>query len=113
MRWATPTARSPTTGRPSPRRPGLQGGFIWEWKDHGLRRRLPDGSERLAYGGDFGDTPNDGNFVADGLMSADLEPHPAMREVAWVYRPVTVALQGGARTRSLRRHQPPIVRRPR
>ena len=36
--------------------PGLQGGFIWEFKDHGLRRRLPDGSERLAYGGDFGDT---------------------------------------------------------
>ena len=36
---------------------------------------------------------NDGNFVADGLMSADLEPHPAMREVAWVHRPVTVSLR--------------------
>ena len=82
--------------------PGLQGGFIWEWKDHGLRRELPDGSVRLAYGGDFGDTPHDGNFVADGLMSADVEPHPAMREVAWVYRPVTVSSHGGARTRSLR-----------
>jgi beta-galactosidase len=82
--------------------PGLQGGFIWEWKDHGLRRRLSDGSLRLAYGGDFGDSPNDGNFVADGLMSADLEPHPAMREVAWVYRPVTVSLAGGVRSRSLR-----------
>ncbi len=70
--------------------PGLQGGFLWEWKDHGLRQRLPDGRVRLAYGGQFGDTPNDCNFVADGLMSADLEPHPAMREVAWVYRPVTV-----------------------
>ncbi len=70
--------------------PGLQGGFLWEWKDHGLRQRLPDGRRRLAYGGQFGDTPNDCNFVADGLMSADLEPHPAMREVAWVYRPVTV-----------------------
>ncbi|MEA3183965.1 MAG: beta-galactosidase, partial [Ilumatobacteraceae bacterium] len=82
--------------------PGLQGGFIWEWKDHGLRRHLPDGSDRLAYGGDFGDTPNDGNFVADGLVSADLEPHPAMREVAWVYRPVTVSLQGSAANRKLR-----------
>jgi beta-galactosidase len=81
--------------------PGLQGGFIWEWKDHGLRRQLSDGSKRLAHGGDFGDTPNDGNFVADGLMSADLEPHPAMREVTWVYRPVTVALKGGERSRSL------------
>lgn len=72
--------------------PGLQGGFLWEWKDHGLRQRLGDGRVRLAYGGQFGDEPNDCNFVADGLMSADLEPHPAMREVAWVHRPVTVEL---------------------
>ena len=43
--------------------------------------------------------PNDGNFVADGLMSADLVPHPAMQEVAWVHRPVVVAL--GADRRSL------------
>ncbi|CAN5371508.1 glycoside hydrolase family 2 TIM barrel-domain containing protein [soil metagenome] len=82
--------------------PGLQGGFIWEWKDHGLRQRLADGTVRLAYGGDFGDEPHDGNFVADGLVSADLEPHPAMREVAWVYRPVTVELGGSRRSPSLR-----------
>jgi beta-galactosidase len=81
--------------------PGLQGGFIWEWKDHGLRRQLPDGSVRLAYGGDFGEAPHDGNFVADGLVSADLEPHPAMREVAWVYRPVTVSLGGSRRAPEL------------
>ena len=78
--------------------PGLQGGFIWEWKDQALRQRLPDGRVRLAYGGQFGDIPNDGNFVADGLVSADLEPHPAMRELAWVYRPVTVVrARGGLR----------------
>ncbi len=71
--------------------PALQGGFIWEWKDHGLRQRLSDGRTRLAYGGQFGDTPNDGNFVADGLVGSEGEPHPAMREVAWVYRPVAVA----------------------
>ncbi len=70
--------------------PGLQGGFLWEWKDHGLRQRPAGGTERLAYGGQFGDEPNDCNFVADGLMSADLEPHPAMAEVAWVHRPVVV-----------------------
>jgi beta-galactosidase len=81
--------------------PGLQGGFIWEFKDHGLRQELPDGTVRLAYGGDFGDKPNDGNFVADGLISADLEPHPAMREVAWVYRPVTVKVRGSGRSRAL------------
>lgn len=76
--------------------PGLQGGFVWEWKDHGLRQTLPDGRTRLAYGGQFGDEPNDANFVADGLVSADLEPHPAMRELAWVHRPVAVeAAPGG------------------
>lgn len=72
--------------------PGLQGGFLWEWKDHSLRQTLPDGTVRLAYGGQFGDAPSDGNFVADGLVSADLDPHPALREVAWVHRPVTVEL---------------------
>ena len=79
--------------------PGLQGGFLWEWKDHGLRQRLADGRARIAHGGQFGDRPHDGNFVADGLMSAELEPHPAMREVAWVYRPVTVEAAGRDRVR--------------
>ncbi len=73
--------------------PGLQGGFIWEWKDHGLLTRLPNGRRGFAYGGQFGEDRHDGNFVADGLMAADLVPHPAMQEVAWVYRPVTVALE--------------------
>ena len=84
--------------------PGLQGGFIWEWKDHGLLVRLPNGERGFAYGGQFGDEPNDGNFVADGLMSADLRPHPAMQEVAWVYRPVAVALDHGALSVTNRRH---------
>ena len=46
----------------------LQGGFIWEWANHGLSRKLDDGSggSFYAYGGDFGDEPNDGNFVMDG-----------------------------------------------
>jgi beta-galactosidase len=71
--------------------PGLQGGFVWEWKDHGLVQRRVDGTVQFAYGGMFGDEPNDFNFVADGLVAADLAPHPAMRELAWVYRPVTVS----------------------
>ncbi|BDZ41934.1 beta-galactosidase [Paraoerskovia sediminicola] len=75
--------------------PGLQGGFIWEWKDHGLRQRLDDGSTRLAYGGQFGDTPHDANFVADGLVSADVVPHPAAAEVTWVHRPVVSTLVDG------------------
>ncbi|HEY6014094.1 MAG TPA: glycoside hydrolase family 2 TIM barrel-domain containing protein, partial [Candidatus Limnocylindrales bacterium] len=60
--------------------PGLQGGFIWEWWDHGLVQRLPDGTRRWAYGGDFGETPHDGNFVADGMNWPDRRPKPAMWE---------------------------------
>jgi beta-galactosidase len=83
--------------------PGLQGGFIWEWKDHGLLTRLPNGRRGFAYGGQFGDEPNDGNFVADGLMAADLEPHPGVQEVMWVYRPVVVSLDGEVLTIANRR----------
>jgi beta-galactosidase len=68
------------------RTPGLQGGFIWEWWDHGLVQQLPDGSRRWAYGGDFGDVPNDGNFCIDGVVfpigrpsrpSGSITPSPA------------------------------------
>ena len=79
--------------------PRLQGGFIWEWKDHGIRTVLPNGRRGFAYGGQFGEEPHDGNFVADGLMSSDLLPHPAMQEVAWVYRPVAVTRAGRGRLR--------------
>ena len=72
----------------------LQGGFVWEWKDHGIRQQLPNGRQRFAYGGQFGDRPNDGNFVADGLVSPEGRPHPAMQEVAWVHRPVAVEAVG-------------------
>src|SRR5258705_517750 len=60
--------------------PGLQGGFIWEFWDHGLVQTLPDGRTRWAYGGDFGDEPNDGNFVCDGMVWPDRRPKPAMWE---------------------------------
>ncbi|MFM7755600.1 MAG: glycoside hydrolase family 2 TIM barrel-domain containing protein [Actinomycetota bacterium] len=72
----------------------LQGGFIWEWKDHGLRQDVGDGGQRFAYGGQFGDVPNDGNFVADGLVSPEGVPHPAIQEVQWVHRPVAVEAAG-------------------
>ncbi len=87
--------------------PGLQGGFIWEWKDHGITQRLPGGGSRFAFGGQFGDVPNDGNFVADGLMHSDLVPHPAMREVAWVHRPVQVrrTKRNGVESLSVRNRQ--------
>ncbi len=55
--------------------PGLQGGFIWEWKDHGLTTTLPNGKKGYAYGGQFDEPIHDGNFVADGIM--DVGPHSA------------------------------------
>ncbi len=71
-------------------KPGLQGGFIWEWLDHGLRQKTADGKEFFAYGGDFGDTPNDANFVCDGLVSPDRIPHPAMWEHKHLAQPVAI-----------------------
>ncbi|HEU5078470.1 MAG TPA: glycoside hydrolase family 2 TIM barrel-domain containing protein [Opitutaceae bacterium] len=72
--------------------PGLQGGFIWEWVEHGLRKTTPDGREFYAYGGDFGDEPNDANFVLDGLVSADREPHPAVWEHKHLAQPIAIEL---------------------
>ncbi len=69
---------------------GLQGGFIWEWRDHGLDQRLADGSVRAAYGGDFGDEPNDGNFCIDGITFPDLGPKPALWEHRALALPVSV-----------------------
>ncbi|HKJ90270.1 MAG TPA: glycoside hydrolase family 2 TIM barrel-domain containing protein [Oceanipulchritudo sp.] len=67
---------------------GLQGGFIWEWVDHGLSAVSDDGSSFFAYGGDFGDTPNDANFVCDGLVGPDRERHPACHELQFLARPI-------------------------
>jgi beta-galactosidase len=69
---------------------GLQGGFIWEWRDHGLDLPLPDGRVRHAYGGDFGDVPNDGTFVCDGITFPDRTPKPAFSEHKQLASPVRV-----------------------
>ena len=70
--------------------PRLAGAFIWEWADHGIRRTAPDGQEYWAYGGDFGDVPNDGNFCCDGVVLPDRTPHPAMAEVHKVYQYILI-----------------------
>ncbi len=66
----------------------IQGGFIWEWADHGILRHTRDGRPFHAYGGDFGETPHDANFVCDGLVGADRRPHPAMREFMHLAQPL-------------------------
>jgi beta-galactosidase/evolved beta-galactosidase subunit alpha len=70
--------------------PNIQGGFVWEWADHGIRMHDDNGREWYAYGGDFEDTPNDGNFVCDGLVFPDRTPSPALIEFKKVIEPVKV-----------------------
>jgi len=70
----------------------IQGGFVWEWCDHGIRVREKDGRTWFAYGGDFGDIPNDGNFVCDGLVFPDRVPSPGLVEYKKAIEPVKVEL---------------------
>lgn len=87
--------------------PSLAGAAIWEWDEHGLAKPQ-DGSplqlnnhpddyhlrdnEFWAYGGDFGDKPNEGNFCMRGLVSTDKKPNPHYFEVQKVYQPVVFQL---------------------
>ncbi|WP_337589409.1 glycoside hydrolase family 2 TIM barrel-domain containing protein [Paenibacillus contaminans] len=68
----------------------LQGGFVWEWLDHGICRKTAEGVEYFAYGGDFGDQPNDYNFVIDGLVQPDRTPTPGLIEYKKVLEPVKI-----------------------
>ncbi|KAH9697963.1 Lactase [Citrus sinensis] len=61
----------------------------------GLLRELADGTKHWAYGGDFGDTPNDLNFCLNGLLWPDRTPHPALHEVKYVYQAIKVSLKKG------------------
>lgn len=99
------------------------GAAIWDWVDQGLAKPLLDnkyqmpnvkdgsrnvfygrpvsseldkgGDEYWAYGGDFGDRPNDGAFVLNGLLSPDRTPHPHAFEVQYVYQPIHFSLVNG------------------
>jgi beta-galactosidase len=58
--------------------PRLQGGFIWDWADQAISKTFDDGSVGWAYGGDFGDKPNDRQFCMNGLVFPDRRPHPSL-----------------------------------
>ncbi|NOV02049.1 glycoside hydrolase family 2 TIM barrel-domain containing protein [Paenibacillus planticolens] len=68
--------------------PILQGGFIWDWIDQSIRKETSEGVSYQAYGGDFGDMPNDGNFCGNGLIFADRTPSPKIYEVKKCYQNV-------------------------
>ncbi|MHB9031516.1 MAG: beta-galactosidase, LacZ type [Anaerolineae bacterium] len=72
------------------RYPRLQGGFIWDWVDQGILRTEPDGRIWYAYGGDFGDQPNDANFCCNGLINPDRQPHPGLMEYKKLLQPARV-----------------------
>ncbi|WP_326792156.1 DUF4981 domain-containing protein [Streptomyces sp. NBC_00841] len=63
-----------------------QGGFVWEWIDHGIAH--PE--HGFAYGGDFGEELHDGNFVCDGLLFPDRTPSPGLIEYKKVIEPVRI-----------------------
>ena len=70
--------------------PYMHGGFIWDWQDKGIRKKGADGKEFWAYGGDYGDKPNDESMVLNGLVLPDRTPHPALEEVKKVYQNIKV-----------------------
>ena len=66
----------------------LQGGFIWEWYDHGIQITKEDGSITYYYGGDFGDEPTNSNFCIDGLLMPDRTPSTGLLCYKEVIAPV-------------------------
>ena len=66
------------------------GGAIWDWIDQSMYNYTKDGKRYLAYGGDFGDVPNDGQFVMNGIIFGDMEPKPQYYEVKKVYQYIGV-----------------------
>lgn len=65
----------------------LAGGFLWEWKDHGIKYEK-DGKQIYRYGGEFGDIPNAGNFCMDGILTSDEQLTPKYYEVQKVHQPL-------------------------
>ncbi len=72
----------------------LQGGFLWEWYDHGIYTEQ-DGKTYYRYGGNYGDFPTNGNFCIDGILMPDRTPSPALAEYKQVIAPVEVTRAEG------------------
>jgi beta-galactosidase len=73
--------------------PMTQGGFIWDWVDQTFLEHKPDGTPYWAYGGDYDEGRNDGNFLANGLMQPDRTPNPHAFEAKKVMQPVAITAQ--------------------
>lgn len=66
----------------------LQGGFVWEWYDHGIEKKDGNGNITYRYGGDFGDTPNNSNFCMDGLLRPDRKASAGLTHYKQVIAPI-------------------------
>ena len=75
--------------------PRYQGGFIWDYIDQSIYKKDRYGKWFLAYGGDFGERPNDGNFSGNGICyGGDRNPSPKMQEVKFNYQNISVMFDG-------------------
>ena len=72
--------------------PQLAGGFVWDWVNQSMYKDLPNGKKGHLYGGDFGDRPNDGNFMINGIIASDRTKNPHFEEFRKVYQPVAFRL---------------------
>jgi len=70
--------------------PHMAGAFIWDFIDQTLLKKDKNGQDLWLYGGDFGDEPHRGSFLANGVLAADRQPHPHAFQVKQSYRPITV-----------------------
>lgn len=75
--------------------PRLMGGFIWEWLEHGISVQS-DGRSVTRYGGDFGEPVHDRNDVIDGLVAADRTPRSQLADLAAVFAPLVLRIDGDA-----------------
>ncbi|MEM9081335.1 MAG: glycoside hydrolase family 2 TIM barrel-domain containing protein [Verrucomicrobiota bacterium] len=75
--------------------PQIAGGFVWDYRDQGVWKTTPDGRKFLAYGGDFGDTPNDKNFCINGVVDSEGNPKPATWELKKAHQPIATKWQEG------------------
>jgi len=68
--------------------PHMAGGFIWDFIDQTLLKKDDQGGDLWLYGGDYGDEPHRGSFLANGILAADRSPHPHAFQVKQNYRPL-------------------------
>jgi len=80
--------------------PALTGEFIWDWKDQAFKMEIPGkpGQYYWAYGGDFGDNPNDGSFCGDGVIFADFSLSAKSYNAKKIYQPIDFSVKDDGKT---------------